>query len=585
MAVIRSEHPLDWAQVAAVAAGAPLELSADTRARIAAARVLVEQIVERGIRAYGVNTGVGALCDVIVSPAEQRTLSRNILMSHAVGVGAPLGAAETRAIMAAAVNNFAHGHSGIRLEVVEQLVALLNADCLPEVPAFGSVGYLSHMAHIALVCIGEGYAYHRGERLAGRDALRRLGLEPLVLEAKEGLSLINGTPCVTGLAALALARAARLLDWTDMVAAMSFENLHGQMAAFDEASLALRISTGLNLVGERMRTTLADSGILAAVAGQRTQDPLSMRTIPHVHGAARDVQSATADVVNRELASITDNPIVAGTRDEPRVYSQAHAVGASIALAMDSLGTAIAQVAAMAERRLDRLINPLVSGLPAFLAEPGGTCSGFMIAQYTAASLVAQNRRLALPASLDGGITSGLQEDHLCHATPAALKTLEIVDNAGRIVAIELLAAAQAYDLQRIDAPRAPHTESLWQRVRRAVPPYRDDRPLADDMAIAFRLIADETPPLLPTPGNMGRRSAPPVDDARRVALAPATNLAAARHFHPAVNVAMNEAMNVAMNEAISEKTSEATNEATSEAIIDVIDEAVNDGQATAHQA
>ncbi|MGH8782395.1 HAL/PAL/TAL family ammonia-lyase [Paraburkholderia sp.] len=503
MAVIRSDRPLDWHQVAAIAAGETLELSVGARERIDAAHTLVEQIVVRGIRAYGVNTGVGALCDVVVSPSEQRTLSRNILMSHAVGVGVPLDAAETRAIVAAAVNNFAHGHSGIRLEVAERLVALLAADCLPEVPAFGSVGYLSHMAHIALVCIGEGHARYRGERLTGADALRRLRLEPLVLEAKEGLSLVNGTPCVTGLAALALAHAERLLDWTDAVAAMSFENLHGQIAAFDEESLALRISPGLNLVGSKLRASLADSGILASFVGQRTQDPLSMRTIPHVHGAARDVLAATADVVNRELASITDNPIVAGTPDAPRVYSQAHAVGASIALAMDSLATAIAQVAAMAERRLDRLVNPLVSGLPAFLAEPGGTCSGFMIAQYTAASLVAQNRRLAAPASLDGGITSGLQEDHLCHATPAALKALEIIDNAGRIVAIELLAAAQAYDLQTAGATRAPHTEQLWRRVRGLVPTYRDDRPLADDMAAAFRLIADTVPPPLPNPGNL----------------------------------------------------------------------------------
>jgi histidine ammonia-lyase len=338
-----------------------------------------------------------------------------------------------------------------------------------------------------------------------------------------------------------MARAARLLDWTDMVAAMSFENLRGQLAAFDEDSLALRISAGLNLVGERMRITLAGSGILAAVVGQRTQDPLSMRTIPHVHGAARDVLAATADVINRELASITDNPIVAGTPDAPRVYSQAHAVGASIALAMDSLATAIAQVAAMAERRLDRLVNPLVSGLPAFLAEPGGTCSGFMIAQYTAASLVAQNRRLAMPASLDGGITSGLQEDHLCHATPAALKALEIIDNAGRIVAIELLAATQAYDLQSIDAPCAPHTETLRQRVRRVVPTYCDDRPLADDMSVAFRMIADEAPPPLPNPGNIGPRPATSVDAAQQFARVTVTNLVAAGNVRAAASVAVND--------------------------------------------
>ncbi|WP_321870752.1 HAL/PAL/TAL family ammonia-lyase [Paraburkholderia tropica] len=500
MSVIRSTRPLDWREICAVAAGAPLELAPDARERIGAARALVEQIIARNIRAYGVNTGVGALCDVVVSPAEQHALSHNILMSHAVGVGEPLGEQETRAIMAAAINNYAHGHSGVRVELVERLVALLEADCLPEVPALGSVGYLSHMAHIALVCVGAGHARWRGERMSGADALRRLGLEPLSLQAKEGLSLVNGTPCVTGLAALALQRAHWLLDWADAVAAMSFENLGGQMAAFDAGSLAFRVSPGLARVGARMRAALAGSGLLAAALGRRTQDPLSMRTIPHVHGAARDVLAATAEVVNRELASTTDNPIVAGTLDEPRVYSQAHAVGASIALAMDSLAAAVAQVAAMAERRLDRLVNPLVSGLPAFLAQASGTRSGFMIAQYTAAALVAQNRREAAPASLDGGVTSGLQEDHLCHATPAALKALAVIENSSRIVGIELLAAAQAYDLQPLAASRAPYTEALYTQVRAVLPTYCDDRPLAEDMTLAFHLIADGGPPPLPDP-------------------------------------------------------------------------------------
>ncbi|SDR59644.1 HAL/PAL/TAL family ammonia-lyase [Paraburkholderia tuberum] len=500
MTVIRTGSPLDWREVCAVAAGAPLELSAQARERIGAARALVEQIIARGMRAYGVNTGVGALCDVVVSPAEQHTLSHNILMSHAVGVGASLGAQETRAIMAAAINNYAHGHSGVRVELVERLVALLRADCLPEVPALGSVGYLSHMAHIALVCVGAGHVNWRGERISGAEALRRLGLEPLSLEAKEGLSLVNGTPCVTGLAALALQRAHRLLDWADAVAAMSFENLGGQMVAFDAGSLAYRVSPGLAQVGARMRAALLGSGLLAAALGRRTQDPLSMRTIPHVHGAARDVLAATAEVVNRELASTTDNPIIAGTPEEPRVFSQAHAVGASIALAMDSLAVAVAQVAAMAERRLDRLVNPLVSGLPAFLAQASGTRSGFMIAQYTAAALVAQNRREAAPASLDGGVTSGLQEDHLCHATPAALKALAVIDNSGRIFGIELLAAVQAYDLQPIAAERAPYTQALYSQVRAVLPTYRDDRPLADDITRAFHMIMDDGPPPLPGP-------------------------------------------------------------------------------------
>lgn len=500
MSVIRSGRPMDWRQVCAVANGENLELSADARARIGAARKLIEQIVARGIRAYGVNTGVGALCDVVVSREKQHDLSHNILMSHAVGVGAPLGAVETRAIMAAAINNFAHGRSGVRVEVVERLVALLEAGCVPDVPAFGSVGYLSHMAHIALVCVGAGQVTWRGEHMSGAQALRRLGLEPLALEAKEGLSLVNGTPCVTGLAALALQRAERLFDWADVVAAMSFENLGGQVAAFDAESLAFRISPGLVHVGERMRGALTGSGLLASALGRRTQDALSMRTIPHVHGAARDVLATAAEVVNRELASTTDNPIVAGTPEVPQVFSQAHAVGASIALAMDSLAAAVAQVAAMAERRLDRLVNPLVSRLPAFLAQAGGTRSGFMIAQYTAASLVAQNRREAAPASLDGGVTSGLQEDHLCHATPAALKALAVIENSNRIFGIELLAAVQAYDLQPNDGERAPYTQALYRQVRGVLPTYRDDRPLADDMTRAFHMISDDGPPPLPGP-------------------------------------------------------------------------------------
>ncbi|MEK6426401.1 MAG: aromatic amino acid lyase, partial [Burkholderia gladioli] len=210
--------------------------------------------------------------------------------------------------------------------------------------------------------------------------------------------------------------------------------------------------------------------------------------------------AATGVVGDRARPTTPDNPIVTGTPDAPRVYSQAHAVGASIALAMDSLTVAVAQVAAMAERRIDRLVNPLVSGLPAFLAHAGGTRSGFMIAQYTAASLVAQNRREAAPASLDGGVTSGLQEDHLCHATPAALKALLVIENSCRILGIELLAAAQAYDLQPVEAPRAAYTDTLYLRIRHDVATYRDDRPLADDITLAFGLIAQGEPPPLPDP-------------------------------------------------------------------------------------
>jgi histidine ammonia-lyase len=301
--------------------------------------------------------------------------------------------------------------------------------------------------------------------------------------------LVNGTPCVTGLAALALKRSEQLLDWADLIGAMSFENLHGQLSSFAPEALRLRRSPALVQVGERLRSTLEGSAILAQSAGRRTQDPLSLRAIPQVHGAVRDQLDHAGKATDAELASVTDNPIVLGSPQGPRALSEAHAVGAAIGLSADSLGIAIAELAAMSERRIDRLVNPLVSALPAFLASESGVGSGFMIAQYTAVALAAENRRLAAPASLDGGITSGLQEDHLCHATPAALKLLDILANAQIILAIELLAAAQAYDLQPTALARAPRTESVYRAVRERIPHYADERPLAGDIELARRIL------------------------------------------------------------------------------------------------
>jgi len=483
------ERSLTWRQVGEVADGASLALSDAAQARIRAARALVESIVSKGVRAYGVNTGVGALCDVVIPQSKLEQLSRNIVMSHAVGVGPPLGAAAVRAIIAAAINNFAHGYSGVRLEVIDRLLALLEHDCIPEVPTLGSVGYLTHMAHIALVLLGAGRARSHDRIIGGAEALQSMQLAPLGLAAKEGLSLVNGTPCATGLSALALGRTQRLLDWADLVAAMTFENLRGQVAVFDGDALGLRTSAGVRHVGERLRAALSGSAILRHSAGARTQDALSLRAVPQVHGAVRDLFAHASRVVDDELSSVTDNPAVMGTAGAPRALSGAHAVGTALGLTVDSLGIAVAELAAMSERRIDRLVNPLVSNLPAFLAIDDGAGSGFMIAQYTAVSLVARNRRLAAPASLDGGVTSGLQEDHLSHATPGALKLLEIIDNAENIVAIEMLAAAQAYDLQRDSLARAGQTDALYRRVRALIPQFKDDRPLSADIQNARRLI------------------------------------------------------------------------------------------------
>jgi histidine ammonia-lyase len=493
-AALLLDHPLSWQQIGAVAdEDRALGISPAVRSRIAAAHELVLSIAAKNLRAYGVNTGVGALCNVIVAPAKQRELSRNIVMSHCTGVGPPLDAPLVRAIMAAAINNFAHGYSGIRVRVVERLADFLSADLIPEVPSLGSVGYLTHMAHIASVLIGAGHASLGGVRLAGAEALARANLEPLTLEAKEGLSLVNGTPCAAGMTALALARIERLLDWADRIAAMTFENLRGQTDAFDAEVLALRASPEEARVGRRLREFLAGSAILAASAGARTQDPLSLRAIPQVHGAVREQFAYAAAAVNAELASVSDNPVVMGTVESPRAMSEAHAVGARLGLCADALGVAVAELAAMSERRIDRLVNPLVSGLPAFLAADSGVGSGFMIAQYTAAALTGENRRLAAPASLDGGVTSGLQEDHLVHATPAALKLLKIVGNAQNILAIELLAGAQAYDLAAHGAARAAGTDTLYRRVRKLVTCYRDERPLAQDIDRAGDMLRKET--------------------------------------------------------------------------------------------
>jgi len=495
MSRIVVDEPLRWSQLAQIAEGrAELGLSDRTRARIAGAHATVRAIIARGIRAYGVNTGVGALSDTIIPPDQSAALSRNILMSHAAGVGGPLGVAETRAIMAASVNNFARGHSGVRPVLVDRLILLLNHNCTPVVPRQGSVGYLSHRAHIGLALIGHGMVIFHGRPSPATEAQARMGLEPLVLEAKEGLSLVNGTPCAAGLGSLALARAERLMDWADAIAAMAFETQRCQLSAIGSSAMALHRSPGLQEVAASLGRLLAGSDMLAAASGRKTQDALSLRSIPQVHGAARDAWADAARVVDRELASATDNPLIAGSPAAPEIHSQAHPVGAAIGLAMDQLAVALAQLGMISERRLDRMVNPLVSGLPAFLAQPGGAASGLMIAQYTAASLVAENRRLAMPAALDGGVTCGLQEDILCHATPAALKALEVLENLQAILAIELLAACQSYDVRLETAAAAPSTLALYQALRAQISRYADDRPLGDDIAAAASFIGERSP-------------------------------------------------------------------------------------------
>jgi histidine ammonia-lyase len=493
MTIVLHER-LSWRDVARVGEGEALALSAAARDRVARARQIVESIVESGVRAYGINTGVGALSDTVVDRASQSRLSRNIILSHACGVGPLLGPREVRAIIAAQIANFGHGHSGVRPEILEHLTAFLAKDCIPDVPSRGSAGYLTHNAHSALVLIGEGHATVGGRRMTGREALLAIGLAPLVLQAKEGLSLVNGTACATGLSSVALSRAERLLDWADAAAALTLEAVGCQIAAFEKSVLSLRPSKGIAKVGGRLRSRLKGSALVDAAKGKRTQDALSLRSVPHAHGAAWDVFEETARIVDQELASVTDNPAISGTPDRPVVSSEAHAVAPALAQAADALAIAIAQIGAMSERRADRLVNPLVSGLPPFLASDAGSHSGFMIAQYTAVALANENRRLAAPASLDGGITSGLQEDFLAHPTAAANKLLAIIDNAEYILAVELMAAAQAHDFVAVNGARATGTGAIHAMVRGVAGHYHDDRPLHGDIEALRTLISTHQP-------------------------------------------------------------------------------------------
>ncbi len=489
MTIVWGDAPLTWQQLVQVARhDAELTLSRSAWQRIAQGREIVEEIVARGQIAYGINTGLGALCNITLPEDQLSLLSRNTLLSHACGVGPLLTREQTRAVMCAAVANYSHGKSGVSVALVQHLLALLNQQITPQVPSQGSVGYLSHMAHIGLALIGVGDVTYQQQTLPATRALTQAGLTPYRPGAKEGLSLVNGTPCMTGLASLALDDAARLLDWADVTGAMSFEALRGQLAAFDEEVIALKASPGMQLCAARLRQLLSDSPLLAASVGVRTQDALSLRSMPQVHGASRDQFDHAARQINVELNACTDNPLVLGTPDNWRVVSQANPHGESVAMAADVLAIAMAEIGSIAERRLDRLVNPLVSGLPAFLVAQPGVNSGMMIAQYVAASLCAENRQLAQPAVLDNFVTSGLQEDHLSLGTGAALKLLKLVGNLWQILAIEYLLAAQALDFHGEDQ-LARGTAQALRQLRAVVANWQEDRWLAPEIARAVAVL------------------------------------------------------------------------------------------------
>jgi len=471
-----------WA-VAVDRAGAGLTDRA--RERMNAARELVERAAH-GSRehTYGVNTGFGRFVAVAIPEEQTEELQLRLLRSHACGVGEPYPDEIIRAAMLLRANALAKGNSGARVETVELLLALLDRGAIPLVPSRGSVGAsgdLAPLAHLALPLVGEGEAWVEGERLAGSDALARVGLEPVRLAAKEGLSLVNGTQFMAATLALGLVRARRLARAADVACALSLEALQGSRTSFLPQIHALRPLRGQTVAAANVLRLLEGSAIIEAHRWcDKVQDAYSLRCAPQVHGASRDLLDYAGYTVGVELNAATDNPLV--LVDDEELVSNGNFHGQPLAFALDALAMAVAELASISERRLERLVNPNLSdGLPAFLTTDGGLNSGFMIPQYVAASLVSENKPLCHPASVDSIPTSAGQEDHVSMGNAAGLKAWQVLANSERAVAIELLAGAQAVEFH---APLEPGVGGRAARaaVRELSPRLRDDRPLSGDI-------------------------------------------------------------------------------------------------------
>jgi histidine ammonia-lyase len=468
---------------AAAREGVGVQLSAESEERIRAGRALVDRWVAEERRIYGVTTGFGALSDIAISKKDTRRLQENILLSHASGVGEPLAAEIVRAAMTLRAMDFARGHSGIRLETVRQLLNLLNRGIVPVVPEKGSVGAsgdLAPLAHLALVLVGRGEAFYEGRRMSGADALAAGGLAPLLLESAEGLALVNGTQVMTAVGGLAVYDAIRLSKLIDVAASMTLEVLMGSRTEFNPRIHQLRPHGGQIAAAANMERITRNSEIISSHKDcSRIQDAYTLRCSPQVHGATKDAIVYCRRVIETEMNSSTGNPLMFADTGEFLLGGNFH--GQPVALAMDFLGIAVAELANISERRIERLVNPKLSGLPAFLVSDGGLNSGFMIAQYTAAALVSENKVLAHPASVDSIPTSANKEDHVSMGTIAARKCREIVANAENVVAIELLCAAQALDLFTNLKP-GEGTLAAYQVIRGPIAHLENDRFLAADI-------------------------------------------------------------------------------------------------------
>ena len=490
--LLLSGQPLTLDEICQVSLGdRAVALDPAALPRIRASRAVVDGLLKHGETVYGVNTGFGKLSDVRIEPGEVRALQRNLVRSHACGVGEPLPGDAVRAMLLLRANVLARGFSGVRPELIEMLLALLNRRIHPVIPARGSVGAsgdLAPLAHLALALMGEGLVLVEGRQLPAAMALLQAGIPPLVLEAKEGLALLNGTQAITAVGALALARALRVVELSDLAGAMTLEALKGTPTPFDERIHAVRPHAGQIAAAAHLRGLLAESEIRESHRENdpRVQDAYCLRCMPQVHGAVRDALAAARATLEIETGAATDNPLVF---PEGEILSGGNFHGAPLALALDSAAIALTTLMGIGERRIDRLVNPDINeGLPPFLSRTPGVSSGFMIAHIVAAALLNESKVLAHPASADSVPTSGGKEDHVSMGMTAALKFRQAVDNAERLLAIELLCAAQGLEYRLPLQPARRVGEAVAQ-VRLVARPLDEDRVLSTDIEALARAV------------------------------------------------------------------------------------------------
>ena len=471
-----------------------VELADGARKKVVAAREVVEKLLRENRVAYAINTGVGKLSDVHIQPAQNRQLQVNLIRSHSAGVGEPLSQAETRAMMLLRANSLAKGFSGVRPEVIDLICAMLNRGVHPVVPSQGSVGAsgdLAPLAHLALAMIGEGQVWQENARFSSAEALQRAGIKPLVPEAKEAISLINGTQAMLAVGTLSLLAAETLVATADVLGAMSLDALHGTDVAFDARIHDARPHAGQTQVAANLRRLLAGSEIRESHKDcGRVQDAYSLRCIPQVHGAVRDTLAFCRRTFEIEMNSAVDNPLVfVKGHGEGDIISGGNFHGQPLAFALDYMAIVLSALAGISERRIERLVNPALNeGLPPFLAPDAGINSGFMMPQVTAAALASENKGLAHPASVDSITTSGNKEDYVSMGMAAAIKLKRVVANATNVLAIEACAAAQALDFLSPLKSSQP-LQKAHATIREVSPKIEHDRVFAEDFAKLAELI------------------------------------------------------------------------------------------------